>query len=281
MQALDPLAKILATKLESLQILGESSLQDYAWDEKAYGLHQSSLFLSLSLAQQTTALRYISHRRLSLALCIEEMGLSYCAKMSLLSQSPTEKSAFALMGADETQHYHLILPLLKEPVARDIALNDFVNQAVASSNHLASLFVLQILLEGFGLSYYRSLSETSIDQNIQKVFRRIVADEAFHHGLGVVLFKLENEANHSRYEVGAIDLCEGFLRTIVGELWIAQALGCATKSSLSSLDKSTLIAETAWIESSRNRSRAIEDMVRRHAPVSWVQELERRHVFKS
>ncbi len=253
------------------------------WSEESAGFKGSRLFGSLTTEQKHRALGYLSTKRIQLALAIEEMGLVYCAKMNLMSKSREERIAYALMGADEARHFEMLQPFLDgSPQVERSSLRELVGHAVeatSASERLGSLFCLQVLLEGFGLSYYRGLAQMTSSPALKDAFTRIVSDESFHHALGIVLFDQEVHQQTHELDPHAISLCEQLLRRIAGELWIADALEHAADSSLSNADRESLIVETGWRTSSQQRLDAMTSLVKRHAPKTWIQELERRRAF--
>lgn len=273
--------ELIATRLD-LDVTSNQSIAEL-WNTEASGFQGSQIFESLTSSQKYIALSFVATKRLQLALTIEEMGLIYCAKMNLLSQSREERIAFSLMGADEARHFEMLrLISPADELPRNSTLQELVTNTVASveaSDRIGCLFALQVLLEGFGLSYYRSLALTTTSIAVKAVFNEIVADEAFHHGLGIVLFNQEVRRKSLTSDPASLSLCEQLLRAIAGDVWIAEAIEAATASTLSKSDRKNLITETGWELASRGRMNAIANLVRRHAPEKWTQDLERRHAF--
>jgi len=48
--------------------------------------------------------------------------------------------------------------------------------------------LIQVVLEGWGITHYRMMSEACKDPCLKATFQAILRDEAFHHGTGNVLF---------------------------------------------------------------------------------------------
>jgi hypothetical protein len=102
------------------------------------------------------------------------------------------------------------------------------------------VFLIQILLEGFGIIHYSSLAQNSNDENLKNAFNKILADEANHHGSGQIIFK-----NILLEEKSKIDIMN-FSQQMLGlfKFWAHPILG-AFHQSLGDLsrDEATKILE--------------------------------------
>lgn len=249
------------------------------WGAESAGLQNSSLYRSLDHEAKRKTMIHLSRMRIQLALAIEEMGLTYCAKMNLLSRSRDEKVAFSLMAADEAKHLSWLLPFGKIEEGSSARLHAFVKELVQKSDRLTGLFVLQVLLEGFGLHYYRNLAVSTLNPQLKETFLAILQDESFHHGLGIALLETSEKSRLESADPAAIEACEAFLRLISGQGWIVESVEAALGSKLEKIERENLLVETGWHAGAAARTQAIEAMLRRHAPPSWMSELEKRRVF--
>src|SRR4051794_27600610 len=78
------------------------------WNETFFGLDKTSLFKSLSKEKQTLVLAKLSESLIAEAWSIEKCGMTFGAKMSLLSNSHEESILYSLLAADEAKHFHMI-----------------------------------------------------------------------------------------------------------------------------------------------------------------------------
>jgi rubrerythrin len=121
------------------------------------------------------------------ALYIEQVGVAFAARMSLLATSRQERSMYALFAADEASHLSQISAWNREP-GPPSAFHAALATLVATADRRTLQFVVQIVLEGWGLRHYRALADATPDPELSDTLRRIVDDEAHHHGSGVLLF---------------------------------------------------------------------------------------------
>src|SRR5690606_27505956 len=120
---------------------------------------------------------------------IEKLGMTFCAKMGLLVETLEEKMAYCLMGSDEAAHLHAVSPYLRDHAAAGGGpFFELMEGAVEERSPNVLQFLIQNVLEGWGLTHYRELSARCTDAGLRRILERVVADEAFHHGTGVLLF---------------------------------------------------------------------------------------------
>src|SRR5262249_61466855 len=55
-------------------------------------------------------------------------------------------------------------------------------------------YIVQVILEGWGISHYHALAKDCLDAGLTAVLENIIRDEGRHHASGLVLFK---EHRHS------------------------------------------------------------------------------------
>ena len=66
------------------------------------------------------------------------------------------------------------------------------------------VFVIQVILEGWGITHYKSLAKDCLNPKLEAVLEGILRDEARHHGSGVVLCrqrKISPETHQYTFEV--------------------------------------------------------------------------------
>lgn len=131
--------------------------------------------------------RRCSDALLDEALYIERVGVGFAARMSLLAESNAERSLYAMFAADEAMHLAW-LGGFRPDAGPPSAFHQALHTLAATGDRRTLQFVVQIVLEGWGIRHYRSLAEATPDAALAAVLRRIVDDEAHHHGAGVLLF---------------------------------------------------------------------------------------------
>ena len=165
----------------------------YYWNAGYFHLDNTTLFQNATLQQQKEILQIASRSLLEEAYFIEKAGMGYMAKMVLLSETTEERMLYSLFCADETAHLAKIMPFLNPiPVDTDDLFLQLLGDVVESEDKSLILFVLQVVLEGWGLSHYRSLAKDCCDRDLSLVFRGFLEDESRHHATGVTLFEQQD-----------------------------------------------------------------------------------------
>ncbi len=191
----DDLNKILRSTLKAHGLQNSehvSETQSY-WDASFFQVQNSSLYLAMEQYQQDAFLKSMSNNLLKEACAIETAGLTYAARMNLLSKSVEEKIIYSLIGAEEALHLKSLEPFLSAPMssADTPYFAGLIGQWINSLERPSLLVMIQILLEGWGLKYYHSLAQGSHNPQLRGVFDQILQDEARHHATGVVLYRQE------------------------------------------------------------------------------------------
>jgi hypothetical protein len=189
------LNKILrsALKAHGLQNSEHVSETQSYWDASFFQVQNSSLYLSMEHHQQDAFLKSMSNNLLKEACAIETAGLTYAARMNLLSKSVEEKIIYSLIGAEEALHLKSLEPFLASPMsgAETPYFAGLIGQWINTLERPSLLVMIQILLEGWGLKYYHSLAQGSLNPQLRGIFDQILQDEARHHATGVVLYRQE------------------------------------------------------------------------------------------
>ena len=159
------------------------------WDATHFNLHNVQIFTDATPNEQVEILQLCSCGLLEESYFIEKAGMGYMAKMVLLAETTEERMLYALFCGDEASHFAQISQFLPtpEPVGNNFFLR-FLGDLIESEDKTVLLFVLQVLLEGWGLSHYRSLAKNCVDANLGLILHSFLQDESRHHGTGVTLF---------------------------------------------------------------------------------------------
>ncbi|MBW4507373.1 MAG: ferritin-like domain-containing protein [Scytonematopsis contorta HA4267-MV1] len=189
----DKLRRILSSALKSRtnqtsQLLLKNSCT--YWDESYFGLEKVKIFSDSPPQEQAEILRLCNHGLLKEAYFIEKAGVGYMAKMVILAETTEERMLYALFSGDEVTHLAKISSFLEN--SEIVGTNDpflrLLEDVVESSDKTVLLFILQVVLEGWGLTHYRSLAKSCQHPELSTVFHSFLQDESRHHGTGVTLF---------------------------------------------------------------------------------------------
>jgi len=169
------------------------------WDAEYFDLKNVKLFQESRPEEQQEILHLCSRGLLEEAYFVEKSGMGYMAKMLLLAESTEERMIYGLFSAEEATHLSQIRQFLpSEPVATSDGFLRFLSDLGESSDKALLLFVIQVVLEGWGLSHYRSISRNCRDRTVAEVLTGFLQDEARHHSTGVILFDRSNVSATSR-----------------------------------------------------------------------------------
>lgn len=159
------------------------------WPAAFFGLDRVSAFREAPEEARRRILAACAEGLLEESYFIEKGGFNFNAKMILLSETTEEKMLYSLFASDEAAHLALVEPYLpgagtRRPKSPFLAL---MSGACESGGHASLVYLLQVLLEGWGLTHYRSLADGCADPGLGAALKRIVKDEAVHHAGGVAL----------------------------------------------------------------------------------------------
>ena len=92
------------------KITGPALLNDQlpVWSSEFFGLEKTSLFQAASEETRHQIVRRSSIDVLHEAFFIEESGMAFASKMSLLSETREERMLYNLFAADEATHFHWV-----------------------------------------------------------------------------------------------------------------------------------------------------------------------------
>ncbi len=218
--------KLLETALNHLTVSkAQENLPDYLWPETRFQLHQSRLWKNLNPDVKKNALSLLSQRNLASSWWIENSGRTYGAKMVILAQTHEEKSLHALFTAEEAIHmrefenfmnFSVNWELHSHPMLKPLEL------VIKQGDRETLLLIVQVLLEGFGLFHYQSLSEDCLSMELKSTYQRILKDEARHHGTGIVFAQ---EMNPNKESIDHMfEFSREFINSFVNVDWIQTSI---------------------------------------------------------
>ena len=187
------IARIVASHLSSRgRAMPERELDNGApiWDADYFGLERVKIFREGDADLQRVILDGCSRTLLNEAYFIEKSGSAYCAKMILLAESTEMRQVYGLIAADEASHLQWIRPWVGEQdrVRPDGAMLRFLADLIEVCDANTLAYLVQVILEGWGLHHYQSLYQACRDPLLRLRLQAIHKDEALHHHTGEVVF---------------------------------------------------------------------------------------------
>lgn len=160
------------------------------WDATFFGLQHVDCFDKTSVAGQASVLAGCAAALLSESLMIERSGVVFCAKMVQLAERVEERRLFALIGADEATHSVWLEPWLADDAPQVDPFNRFITGMVETGSAQPLTYLLQVVLEGFGIVHYSNLAAACHDPALAATLATMAQDEALHHGAGLAAFSV-------------------------------------------------------------------------------------------
>jgi hypothetical protein len=165
------------------------------WASEHFGLENVHLFQESSIKEKKRILTICNQGLLEESLFIEQLGLSYSAKMTLLSETTEERMLYCLFAADEAAHLHYIRSFLPPDAPKALPSYPFFEllaDIVTRGDKISLTYLLQVVLEGWGITHYQILARDCRYVPLSQVLKKIVRQEALHHGSGVSMARQQN-----------------------------------------------------------------------------------------
>ncbi len=159
------------------------------WNSTYFHLDKVQIFLDSTPAEQESILQFCNHGIIEEAYFIEKAGVGYMAKMILLAETTEERMLYGLFAADEVAHLSKISSFLPTQIFSTNPFLDLLEDVVESDDKTVLLFVLQVVLEGWGLAHYRSIASYCQNPQLSSILQGFLQDESRHHATGVTLFE--------------------------------------------------------------------------------------------
>ncbi|MFB2976823.1 ferritin-like domain-containing protein [Microseira sp. BLCC-F43] len=255
------------------------SLNFHYWEAEFFNLDRVKVFQAANDAEQSAILQLANRSLLEEAYYIENAGVGYMAKMVLLAETIEERMLYGLFVADEATHLSQIscfLPEIELTGSNDPFL-DLLAEVVEGTDKTVLLFVLQVVLEGWGLSHYRRLAKECHHQVLAEVFYSFLDVEARHHATGSLLFEEIPISKSSQTLI--IELLARFLMMVqVGPQNVLAAIA-QVKGDLSRSQKIQILEELDTETHSGTRLQLLRSLMRGKSADAIVQALEDRGAF--
>jgi rubrerythrin len=206
------------------------------WDASMFALDGVARFRDATDEQRRSVLDTCSASLLLESWFIERCGIEFCARMVLATQDLEERRLFALIGADEATHSTWLQPWVTSSDAAADTFNRFIEDCLRNGDPQPLAYLLQIVLEGFGIVHYSQLAQRCHDPALAATLERMSQDEALHHAGGLAVFHPE------RMNAAARD----FLAD--ASFQFLEMIRCGPQSVLDALDRNGLVSARADIQ---------------------------------
>lgn len=274
----DKLQRVLASTLGQTKTAAQGNYP--YWDATYFGLHRVKIFQESNVQEQAQILDCVNREVFQEAYFVEKAGMGYMSKMVLLADTIEERMLYGLFAADEATHLSQLSCFLPEPdlVYTYNPFLHFLADLVEGQDKAVLLFVIQVVLEGWGLSHYRSLAKDCRNSALGSLFTSFLQAESRHHGTGLLLFEQTVVSSASRSAIGEVLML--FLQMVqVGPQGVVEAIA-QVKGGLSRLQAIQVLEQLDTEAHSGQRLRVLRSLMRSEAAREIVQTLESRGMFE-
>jgi rubrerythrin len=264
-----------------LPVTNDKSSQVF-WRAGHFNLGKVSSFREASEAQQQLILDGCARNILAESFYIEKCGMYFSAKMSLLAKSAQERMLYSMFASDEAVHFHWITNFISPEAVRAFLQNPFIKllEELLQKEERATLaYIVQVILEGWGIQHYHQLAKDCVDANLKKVFEAILKDEARHHASGLILFNEEKLTDKQIKNIVAI-LIRFFRMIQVGPQMIVSQIEQA-KGRLSREQKTRVFEQLCCEAETAKKISTLQSLIKAAESADVILEtLERAGSFK-
>lgn len=254
--------RILTAALGEREITHVSSASSIYWQPTYFDLDRVSIFRESAACEQHHILQQLNRGLLQESLAIEQAGVGYMAKMVLLADSTQERMLYSLFAADETTHLAQLQPYAASdmvPTELEDPFLQLLSEIVESADKTVLLFVLQIVLEGWGLTHYRSLARGCTDKSLRDLFQSFLKAESRHHGTGVTLFNQTKISANSKAAI--VECLATFLQMVrMGPQRVVAAIA-TTKGHLSRPQRIDILQQLDTVNHSHQRLQLLQQIM--------------------
>ncbi|MBW4643118.1 MAG: ferritin-like domain-containing protein [Goleter apudmare HA4340-LM2] len=270
------LRRILTAVLPNQRDAASQQPSNY-WNAEFFNLHQVQIFQQASLAEQSAILGLANHHLLKESYFIEKAGVGYMAKMVLLAATVEERMLYAMFTADEANHLSQISHFLPEPTNSNDPFLSLLAEVVESPDKAVLLFVLQVVLEGWGLSHYRHLAKECHHPILAELFTSFLHAEARHHSTGNTLFNQISVTSDSQKTI--LDVLAKFLSMVqLGPQSVLSAIE-QIKGHLTRSQKIHILEQLDTQTHSGTRLQLLRSLMRGSSAQAIVQTLDEQGAF--
>ncbi|WP_044292485.1 ferritin-like domain-containing protein [Rivularia sp. PCC 7116] len=279
----DKLNRILSAALDNQgDILSEKNAKNETplnyWNQEYFNLHKVNIFQESTATEKRLILQLCNLEILKEAYFIEKAGVGYMAKMILLAETTEERMLYGLFAADEVNHFSKISGFLPVPKINNSPFLNLLEEVVESNDKKVLLFVLQVVLEGWGLTHYRSIAKHCQNIQLRSTLNSFLQDESRHHATGVTLFEKISLTKLSRETI--TEILAVFLQMVqVGPQSVVKAIE-QVKGSLSREEKINIFEQLDTQNHSGIRLKKLHSLMHLPNATSVINSLENKGYFQ-
>ncbi|MEM9091624.1 MAG: ferritin-like domain-containing protein [Cyanobacteria bacterium P01_F01_bin.53] len=203
---------ISALRQQSLMAIGPMLMPP--WNADFFGLDRATIFQASTPKEQTQILQHACQGLLQEVYTLEKAGVGYMAKMTLLAETIEERMLYALFSAHKAMHLAQLRPLVPQaqtPKCCD-AFFQRLEALLECADRSVLLLITQVVLEGWGISQYRHLSQYCCHPMLGELFQHFLNMQATHHLAGTTLFDRAHLSSQS-YEM-IVEALSDFLQVV-------------------------------------------------------------------
>jgi len=277
----DPTRRILESALKDVHTGLSSDPQTLFWDATYLGLNGVKYFREAAPELQQQILQIANRDLLEEIYWVEQAGVGYMAKMVTLSETHEERMLYGLFTADEATHLAAIQAFFTdEPVFRGDGFLSYMGKLLESTDKALLMTLIQVVLEGWGLTHYRSLARHCQNPQLATTLQGFLEAESRHHALGTIQIQSYREYSHESLENIRAALSDFLYMVQVGPQRllgaIAQVLG-----DLSSEQRVKILEELETEPYSNSRLQLLRSLIVGTVPDSICQSLEAQGCFQA
>ena len=277
-----PLNSVLGSVLKS-RPAPAPTLQKAFWSAAHFNLAQADIFTDATEEEQNQILTACSRSILAEAYYIEKSGMYFAAKMGLLAENTQERMLYSMFAADEATHFSWFAKYISDDEAANYLNNPFLNllsEVLQNEERNTLNYIIQIVLEGWGITHYHALAKDCLEPGLIEVFSRIIKDEGRHHGSGLILC---NERKFSSVEIKRItEILKTFLAMVqVGPQMIVAEVE-RVKGHLSLAQKTKLFTDLNCEIETTKKIETLKGLIKNtKCALPVIEELERSGVLRA
>lgn len=248
------------------------------WNQEYFNLHKVKIFQESTAREKSLILQLCNLEILQEAYFIEKAGVGYMGKMILLSETTEERMLYGLFAGDEVNHLSKISGFLPVPKTSNSQFLTLLEEVVETDDKTVLLFVLQVVLEGWGLTHYRRIAKYCQNMRLRSILNSFLQDESRHHATGVTLFEKISLTKYSQETI--TEILAMFLQMVqVGPQSVVKAIE-QVKGSLSREEKTKIFEQLDTENHSGIRLKTLQSLMHLPNATSVIDSLENKGYFQ-
>ncbi len=272
------LGRVVASRYK--KILANTSDEKF-WDESSFDLKNVAIFQNCSEEVREKIIFENCQDRIEEAFHIEKSGMAYGAKMTLLSETLDERILYGTFTGDESRHFQLISKYIqrREISAESNPFLQLLSSMIETAPKKSLVFMIQVLLEGWGMDHYNSMAKSCLNSSLKEDLSSILADEASHHGSGLILFNEESLSLEDRDYI-KLSLESFFSMVQCGPLSVFNRV-TESVNGLSTNNKREILIQMNAMKSTQTKLDQLVSLMKKSGAHDLLSEMDSRGKLKS